>query len=262
MHLRASSRSLLTLVAAGTLLFAGCSASGGDSEADPPTTRAEGSTTTTSGGDETTTTAGGGDPGDGPTSEELEAILPAASDIGTGWTEDDSDDDDGDEDTSFEDQCPEVADLGLDEDDDSDEVDQSFTDTDERQLEVTLKPSAETVDDEELAAFVDAINGCGTITDTDDEGITTSFDLEAMTDGDYGEQGIRLQADVTISGEGLPKELTLTLYGLLWREGTVGVQVVAFDGIDDNTFEAVPFDTDVLVGVADDLDAQVQDLVG
>lgn len=67
---------------------------------------------------------------------------------------------------------------------------------------------------------------------------------------------------MTISADSLPQDLTLTLYGLLWREGTVGVEVTAFDGIDSDTFEALPFDTDQLIAVADDLDAQVKDLVG
>lgn len=254
------SRRILTLLGAIALVVAGCSTSGGDGEAESSTTTpTKGSTTTTAGGDKTTTT-GGDDPADGPTRDELEAILPAADDIGSGWTEDTSPDDN--ENTSFEDQCPEVADLDLDDNNDSDKVERKFKDGEERQLEVALNPSAEALDQDQLEEFVDTINGCGAITDTDDQGVTTTFDLEAETDSDYGEQGIRLQADVTVSGGDLPKDFTLTLYALLWREGTVGVQLTALDGIDESTLETVPFDTDVLTDVADDVDAQVKDLVG
>lgn len=259
------SRPLSALLAVGALLVAGCSTSGGGSEGGGSTTAGGDKTTSTSGGedtstsgsDETTTTT---EPVDGPTTGDLEGILPAATDIGSGWTEDNSPDDN--QNTSFEDECPEVADLGLGDDNESDKVERKFADRRERQLQVTLSPSAEALDDEQLTAFIDAVNGCGTITDTDDQGLTTSFDLEAQADNDYGEQGIRLQAEVTLSGGVLPEDLTLTLYALLWREGTVGVQLIALDGINDATFETVPFDTDVLVGLADDVDAQVKDLVG
>jgi len=260
-HLSPPSRRIAAILAAGAMLVAGCSTSGGGSEGGDKTTTTGGDEpTTTSGGDETTTSTGGG-PDDGPTTEDLEAILPAATDIGAGWTEDNTPDDD-EENTSFEEQCPEVADVGLGDDDDSDKVTQKFMDTEERQLEVSLSPTAEALDQDQLEAFVDAINQCGTITDTNDQGVTSSFDLEAQADRDYGEQGIRLQADVTIKSDVLPRELTLTLYSLSWREGTVGVQITAFDGIDDATFEAVPFETDVLTGLADDVDAQVENLVG
>ena len=262
---------LLAALASAMVLFGACSAEGGGEDAGPTTAATESTTTTPEGGDDettpttteptTTTDDSGGDGGGAPTSDELTAILPVATDVGPGWTETEPSSD-SEDDSSFDEQCPAAAELGLNDEDQSDEVHAAFVDAEERQVDITLSPSADEIDDEELADFVDALNDCGTLTETDETGLLTTLDIEATVDATYGDQGVRLQADVALSGGSLTQDVTVTIYALLWRTDTVSVELTATDGVDPTALESVPIDPELLTPLADDLDAQVNDLVG
>lgn len=266
------SRSLVAVAVTALLLVAGCSSSGGDDDATTTTADAATTTTpddgsTTAPDDETTTTEGDDEtPTDGPTREDLEGILPEAADVGDGWDEVASDggDDAGDdeEDAALEEQCPEAAALGAnDETDDAEKAVRSFEDAAGAGVEVKLNPTAEAIDADELDQLVDAINGCGPIAVDGGDGSTTTFEFEAVVDDEYGDQGLRMQAAVSLE---LPEVgvLELTLYFLTYRDGPVGVSISGADGLDEDTLETVPIDPEILVALADGIDADLAELTG
>lgn len=262
------SRALATVVAAVLLLATACSA-GGDDDAGTTTTSGDPAVTTTTTGDDdpvTTTEADDAPPADRLTAEDLEAILPDAAELGDGWEEapaDDEDTDEGDapEDQAIEEQCPEAAGLGGDDDEDDEEVVRTFTDADGAEVEVSLSPTAEEIDPDELSTLVDALNDCGTLTVEGDDGSTTTYDFEAAIDDERGDQGLRAQIGLTLE---LPEVgvVELTLYVLSYRDGDVGVSISGFDGLDQATVEAIPIDPDVLVTVADGIDERLAELTG
>ncbi len=255
------SQRFLAVAATSAFLLAGCSTSGG-SDAAPSTTKAPKSSTTVV--DETTTTTEAEQPAEGPTSADLEDLLPAAADLGDDWTLDDtredSDEDDA-TDKALEEQCPGVAALTLTDDDDGDEVKANFLNTDNSGMEVSLTPSANDLSDDDLEAAIEAINDCDEVTLTDSDDITTTFTFSADLDPEYGDQGIRLEAEVTVEGGTIPQPVTLMVYAVFFRYGAVGVAVTGTDGIDEATFEPIDVDTDLLLELADALDQQVSDLV-
>lgn len=246
----------IALVAASlAFLVTSCGSSSG-SDASSDTTAKK---TTTTAADKTTTTEAAPD---GPTSDELEALLPQAGPLGTGWAIDSSEKDTSDEgDKAIAEQCPGAAALTQDDGDNEDRVTRAFENTDGRQLEVSLSPSAEAVSASDLNDLIDAINSCDAITVEDAQnGTSTSFKFHAEEDTDYGDQGVRLQAVVTISSDQLDQPVELNLYGLSFRNGTVGVRVSAFDGLNEETLAVVPADTDQLVELAGNLDTETKDL--
>lgn len=253
-------RRFLAVAATSAFLLAGCSTSGG-SDAAPSTTKAPKSSTTIA--DETTTTTEADDPGEGPSSEDLEALLPTAADLGDDWEVDDSavdSDEDDETDKALEEQCPGTAAFTLNDDED-DDVQANFANTDNSRMEVSVTPSANDLSDEDLEAAVEAINDCDDITLTDSDDITTTFTFSADLDPDYGDQGIRLEAEVTLEGGTIPQPVTLMVYAVFFRYGSAGVSVTGTDGIDEATFEPIDVDTDLLLELADDLDQKVSELV-
>ncbi|CAN5515333.1 hypothetical protein BH10ACT1_BH10ACT1_32570 [soil metagenome] len=257
-------RLALVLFTIATLTLGACSAAGSDdasttSSVDQSSTTAVDETTTTD-GDTTTTEAQ--DPSDGPTSDDLEAILPTAADIGSGWSVDPDDDGDSTQtDDQLDEQCPDVAALEDLSDEDLD-VEQDFTNDDNQQVVVKLNPSARAVSDDELDEYVDAANACtGSIVD-DEDGTTTKFAFDVSRTDEFGDQGIQIEGTITVSGGGLPKPVTITIYNLNYRIGSVSVEVSGQDGIDGATYASVPFDPDLLVTLGRDLESQVSELVG
>lgn len=260
-------RSLLlpvaTVLVGAALLLAGCGASGGeDAKADDTTTTAP-ATTTAPEDDKTTTTADGSDPGDGPTSDDLEALLPSAADIGDGWKVDTSDDDSDSSalDKAIEEQCPDATALATDDDESTDSVKRSYVDGADRQIQVELSPSAMEVEDDFLDELVTAINDCPDVTFTEGT-VTTSLDLEAQTSEDYGDQAVQLHVAASITEASLSEPVTLDLYALVFRTEEVGVRITASDGLDSDTLEVTPSDGDQLTALADNLDQAVAQLVG
>lgn len=255
-HRPRSSAASLALLVGVAFAACACSSSGGD--AAPATTVAASSTTAGSAGD-----------GPGPSTAELSAILPRAIDLGEGWVEaqpsdPDSADDPSPTDQALQEQCPELASLVRDEpsgDDDADVV-RTFVDGDGREIEIELDPDARAFGDAELQEAVDATNACDQVELEDDDGVTTTLRFQAAVDPDHGEQAVKLQAEVTIQLPSEDEPISLTLYGLVFRTGSVGVNVTATDGIDSESLEVNRTDMELLTGLSDRLEASVDDLVG
>ncbi len=252
----------LTLV--GALLLAGCGSSSSDGEKDTTTTEAaapdETTTTADQADDTTTTTEAGDEPTDGPSADDLEALLPTAADLGDGWSDDPADESD-DADTTFGDavteQCPAAA--ALIDPDKTDNPRAAFTDEAGAGLSVSLSPDAEEAD---VDAVVAEITACEPVVIEDEDGTVTTLTLEAATTQDYGDQGLQLRAEASITHPDLAAPLVINNYLLLFRTGTVGVRINGTDGYAEDNVTAVPIDGDLLVAVADDLNTEVADLVG
>jgi len=244
-------------VLAASLAFVACACGSSGSDASSSTTAAKTSTTVAA---KTTTTERTSSHGAKPTTRDLDAILPTAASLGKGWIVDTSTSDPSDEgDKAIEFQCPSAAAL-VNPDTEADVAKAKFVDTNGSEIAVTLSPSAEPLSSAEVTQLVSAINECEDVNVTSDDGTVTTFSFQAAADDQYGDQGVHIQAAVTVTA---PEQspIALTYYGLKFRKGTVGVSINAIDGIDaDGT--VVPADTDLLVSLASSLDAQVKDLVG
>lgn len=252
---RSHPRRIVLLAASLTLLAAACGSSGSD--ASSSTTAAKASTTVA--GKTTTTEKKAKDAK--VTTEDLDAILPTAATLGSGWQVDTNSDDASDEgDKAIEFQCPSAAAL-VNPDDKADTAKAAFIDDSGRQIEVRLSPSAEPLSSAEITQLVTAINECQDVNVTSDDGTVTTFSFQAAADDQYGDQGVHIQADVSLTAPGAEAPIKLTYYGLKFRNDTVGVSISAIDGVDaDGT--VTPADTDLLVQLATSLDDQVNELVG
>ncbi|CAN5911912.1 hypothetical protein BH23ACT2_BH23ACT2_18760 [soil metagenome] len=203
-----------------------------------------------------------GDPERTITAAELEDVAPTAADLGDGWATGDTDESDSEDDApDFEDECPELARLaGADDDEDQgSEFEAAFEHTDGRLIEITLDPDAREATDEEIDELVEAINACGEVTFTDDDGFETVATLSAETTGAYGDQGVRLSLAAEVSGPGLAQPVSVNIDAHLYRRGTVGVEVRATDGVGDD-LEVTPSDLDQLDSLAARIDANLEDL--
>lgn len=186
--------------------------------------------------------------------------MPTATDLGEGWSAVDVDDSDDDPGPAFEDQCPELARLGGDEtEEDGTEIEAAFEHTDGRSIDISLNPEAREVTDEEVDELVDAVNGCGEVTFTDDAGFETTATLNAETTGAYGDQGVRLSLAAEISGPGIPQPVSLNIAGHAYRRGNVGVEVRVTDGVDDG-LQVTPSDLDQLDSLAARIDTDLEEL--
>lgn len=263
---------LIALLVAALLALAGCGASGGD----------ESATTTAADGDpaKTTTTAdGGGSDGDSGsagtatvTSEQLEAILPSAEDIGPDYrvkettsatdpaeTTTTSPDEADPSQKAFEEACPKAKELDLLNDEENlDEVTREFTTEDDRGIEVALDPTPDGFDEKTLDAIIEAFNDCGTVTFTDETMGDVSMDLSAKRLEGHGDLG----AEVTFVTDFALFEIPVTLefHGYLFVVDGVGVSVTASGGLDSDTFESVPGDSDLLAPLSDEMEQRVKAL--
>ncbi len=249
------------LAALGVALLVGCSS---DDAAAPATTTAAPATSIPADA-----------PGPGPTPAQLIGALPTAVDLGPDWVEappeaDEPDPASGAEDPTdraIADQCPELADLMGAEpddaaDDDDDHVTRRFVDGDGRELSVELDPTPRMRTDADLEERVDATNRCDEVVVDDRDGVTTTLRFQAAVDPDHGEQAVKFQAVVEVS---LPFEadpITLDLYGLAFRTGSVGVRISASDGLDPESLGVNRTDVELLASVSDRLEAAVDDLAG
>jgi hypothetical protein len=249
-------RSLILVLMAGSLLVAACG---------------------TSGGDATTTTAA-------PpafTSEDLEAILPAASDIGPDYTLEESSDDesggaaedeDDDEattgadeedpsDKAFEEACPKAQELDLmddEADENDDEVSVEFSTPRDQGIEVALDPTPGEMDEAKLEELIEAFNDCGTIEYEDPDTGTISMTLSAEPLEDVGDFGADVSLRASLELFGVPIEIDFR--GYLFVVDGVGVTVTASGGIDSGTFEATPGEADLLPGLAAEMETRVRSL--
>lgn len=226
----------LAVLATASLLVAGCSTGGDDASTD---TSAVDETTTTS-GDETTTTADEETTTTGPagevTKDDLEALLPEASDIGPGYSVVPSDDDDGEDAGSgtemlaaMEKACPDAVEFfrSPEDGDETDAAIRSFADADGREVEVKLDPTPNpNFGEGQMAKVIDAVNSCTTI-EFDNQGYAMAVDLVATPDDTYGDRGVRLQMLAVMSHPQLPEPLELDFTSLAYVLGSVAVSVEA-----------------------------------
>ena len=264
-------RTLLLLIALlGTLgLLAGCGTSGGDDAT---------GTTAANGSSADDKTDDGSDEGSGsmPTTEELEALLPTAEEVGSDYTEqapdtgddgeDSADSTDDEMDQKFEEACPgiselEFLDMGSSDDGEDDSVTASFATDDDREVEVTLDPTLDQLNEDNLDTLVDALDGCDDIEVTDEEeGFSFTISLQAERDDTYGDFGLAMTFEATIAFFGM--EIPLTFAGQAFSVDGIGVTVSATSGVieDEEAFEMtpVPYDADVLA----DLSALMEERVG
>lgn len=271
---------LLVLIPVLSLL-AGCGTSGGndaaDSDAKTTTTARSDDEGTDDPVDETTTTTAddGGDSGDRPSTEELVDLLPTAKEIGPGYTMsdenlgDDPDDDSGSDDSDDEpdpteqamiDQCPGAT--FLEELDDSGEstteISREFENEAEATIEVALDPEPPKFSEETVGKIVEALADCGTIEATDEDGGSIEMTMTAEEYDEHGDFGVAVEMDAEYSLQGVT--IPIAFRGVIFSVDGTAVSVVATSGLDEQTFEQVPADYDLLPDLAAMMEERVASL--
>jgi hypothetical protein len=242
-------RSTAAVFTAALLLAACGSSDGSDAEsADPTTTTATAEKTTTTEATDPTTP----DAPDGPTADELEALLPTVDEVGEGWVDDpDEQNADAAIEVATEAQCPSAA--GLLAPAEEGEPTAAFENDLGQTLRVTFSPDADPIDDDDLQALIDEINGCDPVT-AEDGGFTFTASFEAAVNEEHGDQGVQIAAAVTIADGTDTYEVNK--YRLLFLEGTVGTTISGGDGLlDDGTVN--PIDGNGLEAVATEMAKRV-----
>lgn len=223
------------------------------------------STTSTTGADAAeTTTSTASDDGSGEVSEdELEALLPQASDIGPGYAvvETSEEEDGGNEATqaALEEACPEASEFFADEEDEDDKLEREFSGEQDRSVTVGLDPTPRNLEEDTLDAVIAAINSCTSASLTQD-GFDMTLDLAAERDDTYGERGAQLDMQVTMAHPQLPEPLTLDFRMRVFVVDSVSATIEVTSGVDEQTLTPVPGDFDLLDSLAPDLEADLRDL--
>ena len=265
-------RRLLLALVATIFVLAGCGASGGD-DATPTTAAAPGGSASTI----TPATGGGTQPVPEPattvTSQELEAILPTAEDIGPAYTvkaDDGGDDEDdvttttepGEQDpneAAFDKACPKAKELDLMDDEvNEDEVGVEFETEDDRGIEVTLDPTPGTMDEDSLDQIIEAFNDCGVVEFEDPQSGPVKMELSAKRLDDLGDFGVEVKLDTELTLFGVP--ISVGFHGYLFSVDGVGVTVTSSTGLDPSTFGTVPGDDDLLPTISDEMETRVKTL--
>ncbi|NLD76897.1 MAG: hypothetical protein GX643_09550 [Acidimicrobiales bacterium] len=267
----------LALLTTASLLVVGCGTGGDDASS---TTTEAGETSTTEGTDETTTTSGGDadettttEASDGEvTKDDLEALLPEASDIGPGYSVVPSDDDDGEDEASgtemlaaMEKACPDAVEFfrSPEDGDETDAAIRSFADADGREVEVKLDPTPNpNFGEGQMAKVIDAVNSCTTI-ELDNQGYAMAVDLVATPDDTYGDRGVRLQMLALMSHPQLPAPLELDFTSLAYVLGSVAVSIEAAGAPTGQTaadVRVLPGDVHLLDELAAALEPEVEAL--
>lgn len=236
------------------------------------TTRASGDGATTT---KPTTAPATTKPSTSVTVNDLKALLPSASDIGSDYREvpndksDDNDSQDKQMDDAMEKACPEAAAFMNSMDKASGpSADRSFKTDDGRQVKVELTPqdsakSATPVITKQMVnEVVDAINACTTISVDVEGGIHLKMDLDAMVDKEVGDYGMALRMKAEMTGAILPGPVEMKLGVRMFQVGPVTAAVTVMSGIDDKTLTAVPGDFDLLSTLPPTLDKDIAELVG
>lgn len=275
-----------------TSLLVGC-VTGGDQDvrsgagAATSTTPNQAPQSTTTEGSTATTTATTADPlptegGNAAASARLAEILPTAADLGARYEAggddliddppDDADepggqdsDDDGEGHPSSIDEtwvqlCPGAAALDSPEDDENtDRVSREFDRDDNGRVDVRLDPTPLGVTDEQIDAFVAAIDECEPLTGYNQTlGKETTATIEAERTDGLGDTGV----SVTVTGE---VSMGLGPVPVTWRtisfvRNGVGVTIAAISGFDGMTMEPAALDETELRDLAELMDGRVQDL--
>lgn len=203
--------------------------------------------------------AGGGEKSLTPA--QLKTLLPPASDVGSGYKISPPDNSNNKKiDAAMSKACPDAEKLGGTGNDSTD-IERDYDGPDNKSFEVSFDPDAKSYSNSELSNLVDAVNKCKAITYTD-SGQDVSIHIHAANDGTYGDQGITLQLDLTLTSSQISKPIHVTAGGVSYRLGKVGVTVEATDGIDENTLASVPRDSATVATLAASLQAKVKKLEG
>lgn len=263
----------LALAVTAAVLLAGCGSSGGDDAttttiaAAATTTTAAGPTDTDGASDDDATTTTGVAQGDGGTVslDALEALMPDPSVIGPGYRSnsdvEEGYDDPGETDQAMTDACPEAAALTA-EQDDADDVERLFETDDSREVNLRLDPTpSANLDPDRIDTIVDAINACAPVV-LDQDGLSITMDLAAERDDTFGDRGVTMQIQATLTHPSFPAPLELGFRGRAFVVGSVAVTILASDGIDEDAMAAVPGDFDRAEALAGQMEAAVADLVG
>lgn len=239
---------------AGALLLTACGSSGGSdsSEKDPTTTAAEKATTTTAADEEATTTVA---TADGPTADELAAIIPTAADFGEGWVIDESEP--GPEsavETATAAQCPDAAALLAPAEDD--EVTTAYTGPMQESARITLASGVDPLDPADVQAVVDSVNGCDAVT-AEEDGVTYTVTFDASANDQYGDGGVQIAAAASITDGTTTYEVTK--YRVIYTVGSVGLTITGGDGLaEDGT--VTPIDEAGLDAIATEMAKRAETL--
>lgn len=238
-------RALAATSVAALLLATAC----GDDDDTAATT----TTTTTQAAGEETTRPPIGD-------ADLRDLLPDVSALDASYREappedeDEEGTDDGDEvEDAMEEACPEAAAL-IDQDDDEDDVEQEYVGALDRSITVGLDPTPRNLDADSIDEAVAAISSCDTVSLTQDE-LDMTIDLEAERDDSFGDRGVLLTMDLSMSHSEFPAPITLEMRGRFFQVGSLGAQVDVTSGFDDTTFEPAAGDFDLLDTLAAELES-------
>ena len=234
-------------LAAGALLLGACSGSeGADEPEDTSTTEA-----TTTNEDATTTT----NVPEGPTSEDLEAILPTAAELGDGFTEVETPEQPSYFRLAMIDRCPDAVAV-LDTPDGA--VERTIVASDGVALAFELAPDQEPMDPAEEEGLVDALNDCSFAVRNDD-GVLHSIEWAAGSDG-IGDQAIRGAFTDSISSDAMPEPVGINTYFARVVVGDVSILVRGVDGYVDG--QRVEFSSDEMAPITQEMVARVEGLTG
>jgi hypothetical protein len=231
---------LLAIGVAGTLVLAGCGASGGN------------------------------DASAVPTGEQLEAILPTADDLGPEWELDElvgageaedeeaeGFDPDDPTDAAIAEACPEAAALDVGQDASPDDVSASFTTDQDLMAEVSLGPVPDRFSEEGLTEVIDALADCTDI-EIEEDGTAMTMTIRADRSDDLGDYGATIGFDIEVEVLGEP--LTLTLDGRIFVIDGIAVGVMVNSGFDAMTGETVDAPTDLLEELSAEMEQRLQEL--
>lgn len=233
----------------------------------------------TSGGEDGASAPEGDGSSGAPTVAELESILPTAEEVGEGYTvveddEEDSADDPGTDDATddatdgaaddatddaFAEACP-GADIleGLDDaDDDADQVTREFENEQQATIEVSLESTPDDITEEKVAELIDVLNECGTI-EMEEDGTSMELTFEAEPYDEHGDYGAQISMEATATVMGIPLEIGFS--GVLFSQDGTTVSVTASSGLDEDTFEQVPADDELIAPLAELMSQRLADL--
>lgn len=237
----------LTLLVALTAVSA-CSSGGGSdgATADDATTTTEATTTTV---EETTTTTEAED--EGPTLEDLEALLPTAEEFGEGYQEVDAPEGQSAVRSANVERCPEALatteTLG-------DSVARTIEGPGGIVLTFELALDEDPLPDDEVAAIADAIDGCE-FGISGSDGTRYSVTWAAGLDG-IGDQAMRGAVSLSISSDAAPEPVGVNTYFARIVVDGVAILVKASDGYDGTS--RTPVDSEQMAPLAQEMVARVE----
>jgi hypothetical protein len=185
---------------------------------------------------------------------QVTSLLPAPADVGDGYKIDtssnDSNSDDPALDAAAKRQCPASAGFFANNSSDPHVATRSYLAPDGRGITVELAPDAQHSADfgttADLEAAIMEIAKCPTLSYTESDGSHVELKLSAAKTSEYGDLGLLLDLDITLSGAGIDKPIHMTARMRAFEVGTVGVEVQASGSIVPDTTTPIPYDSDAV----------------